>query len=262
MSADARWGDGTPKDIVLFLCQRNILLWVCVGRYLKHLQALSHRNSNSVAMIEQLKKPKSRTLLISFRLVTRSQTALSHRPTSTQTGRARSPTGPVMRWMLTHTKLPAGLIFHCPVIACGEIKARIIEKKFGHGFQQCLKIPSVIIILSRKVLKISQPQLKVSEGQEGYWRTDEPLWEENCTVYLLWCILCILDIPTGRTKPTLAPGGLDPALFLMLGYLMAIWSHLSRYWLPVCPLDIAPPPIYFLSCSGFLAILVGSPKAS
>ena len=106
MSADARWGDGTPKDIVLFLCQRNILLWVCVGRYLKHLQALSHRNSNSVAMIEQLKKPKSRTLLTSFRLVTRSQTALSHRPTSTQTGRARSPTGPVMRWMLTHTNAP------------------------------------------------------------------------------------------------------------------------------------------------------------
>lgn len=118
------------------------------------------------------------------------------------------------------------------------------------------------IISSWKVLKISQPQLQVSEGQEGYWRTDEPLWEKNCIVYLLWCILCILDIPTGRTKPTLAPGGLDPALFLMLGYLMAIWSHLSRYWLPVCPLDIAPPPIYFLSCSGFLAILVGSPKAS
>lgn len=135
MSVEPCWGHGT----VFFLFQRNVLLCVCVVRYLKHLQALSHMDSHSVAVIEQQKKPKSRTLLISFRLVTRSQTALSH----------RSPAGPVMRWMLTHTKLPAGLIFHCPVIACGEIKARIIEKKFVHGFQQCLKIPSVTFPSSR-----------------------------------------------------------------------------------------------------------------
>lgn len=73
---------------------------------------------------------------------------------------------------------------------------------------------------------------------------------------------CILDISTVPSKQTQAPGGLGPALFLMLGCLMAIWSHLLRYWFPAGVLHIASSPIYFLSGSGFLTILVGSLRPS
>lgn len=73
-----------------------------------------------------------------------------------------------------------------------------------------------------------------------------------------WCILYILGI----LKTTLAPGALDPARFLMLDYLMAIWSHLLRYFPASYQLDIALAPFYFLSFFGSLDILWVSPMVS
>lgn len=146
-------------------------------------------------------------------------------------------------------------------LACGIMlrKKRQTSKEKVHSQVSAVSENTLIHlpnILSRRVSKSSLPQLQFFFF--FFKRIDKALWKESFFVYLFWCILCILGI----SKTTLAPGGLDPALFLMLGYLMAIWSHLSRYLLPSCPLDIAPPPIYFLSCSGSLEILVGSPKAS
>lgn len=72
------------------------------------------------------------------------------------------------------------------------------------------------------------------------------------------CIVCILGI----LKTTLAPDALDPARFLMLDYLMAIWSHLLRYFPASYRRDFALPPFYFLSFSGSLDILLVSPIVS
>lgn len=153
-----------------------------------------------------------------------------------------------MRRLLTQATLPAGLTFHQPVGSCGERKNGLLKKKPIHRFLG-KKNPHSPVYL---------PEVKGFKDESAFKLFFEEREKKNkrFIVHLFWCILCILGI----SKPTLAPGGLDPALFLMLGYLMAIWSRLSRYLSTPCPLDAAPPPICFLSCSGSLEISVGSPK--